>query len=154
MSRSIPLRTMRDIWREQRQRSKVGGLGRIGFGLAGPSKGEISTIYKGRTCKKPREWRYITKPFFKKIIKEPIIDVFKEAEEVQIIIDLGNFSKGELNFDLKDDKYLISGKHEDCEFYEEIPLPKDVDTKNMKEIFRNNILELAIPKKMKPGGKK
>jgi HSP20 family molecular chaperone IbpA len=133
MVRSIPPRTMSKVWRE---RSKPGEhLSR-----------EVSHRYKGKVYKKPRQWQYITKPFFKRI-KEPIVDVFKEAEEVQVIIDLGNFKKGELNFGLKNKKYFISGKHEDSEFSQEIHLPYDVDIERMKEDFRNDILELILPKK-------
>lgn len=149
MLRSIPPRTMRDICRKH---SFSPSRGRSVSAAAALSKltrsfpSEIITSYTGKIYKKPREWRYITKPFFKKI-KEPIVDVFKEAEEIQVIIDLGNFTKGELNFELKNRKYLISGKHEDTEFHEEIPLPNSVDIKKIKEIFRNNILQLIIPKK-------
>jgi len=134
----------------------------VGFNISMPSKSgmrfpqEVSSSYKGKVYKKPRQWRYITKPFFKRI-KEPVVDVFREAEEVQIIIDLGNFSKGELNFGLQNRKYFISGKREDCEFSEEIPLPYDVDIKKIKENFRNDILELILPKRKtqrKPSTKK
>lgn len=137
MARSIPPRTMREVWRQQRELKSKGSR---------YFSREIITSYKGKNYKKPRQWQYITKPFFKRI-KEPIVDVFKEAEEVQIIIDLGNFSKGELNFQLKKEKYFIYGKHQDCEFHEEIPLPNNVDTQRIKEIFRNNILQLIIPRK-------
>ena len=107
---------------------------------------QISSTYSGKAYKRPRKWQYITKPFFKRI-KEPIVDVFKQAEEVKIIIDCGNFRKGELSFGLKSRNYIIFGKHEDCEFKEEISLPYDVDVKKIKEIFRNDILELVLPKK-------
>ena len=147
MPKSIRPKTMRDVWKKHGRVSSS-----VGLGAGAPSKltkgssTEISTSYKGKVYEKPREWQYITKPFFKRI-KEPIVDVFKEAEEIQIIIDLGNFTKGELDFKLKQGKYCIFGKHGDCEFYKEIPLPKGVDTKKIKEMFRNNILELTIPKK-------
>lgn len=149
MRRSIPPKTMSKI---RRGSSRGRDLSRLGFDISLPPNSgsqmrqEISPQYKGKVYKKPREWRYITKPFFKRI-KEPIVDIFKEAEEVQIFIDLGNFRKGELNFGLKNRKYCISGKHEDCEFREEIPLPYDVDIKKIKENFRNDILELILPKK-------
>lgn len=154
MVRSIPPRTMRSVWKEH---SKSASLGNVGFNISAPSKSgrhfsqaqEVSYRYKGKAYKKPRQWQYITKPFFKRI-KEPIVDVFKEAEEVRLIIDLGNYKKGELNFGLKSRKYFISGKHEDCEFSEEIPLPYEVDIKRIKENFRNDILELILPKKKTP----
>ena len=149
MVRSIPPRTMSKV---QRARPRGTRLGSLGVNISTPYKSErhfpqeVSPRYKGKVYKKPRQWQYITKPFFKRI-KEPIVDVFKEAQEIQIIVDLGNFRKGDLNFGLENRKYFISGKHEDCEFSEEIPLPYDVDIKKIEEIFRNDILELTLPKK-------
>jgi len=149
MVRSIPPRTMRKVWREC---SENNILKESSFDIPMLSKiqkhysREATHKYTGEAYKRPRKWQYITKPFFKRI-KEPIVDVFKEAEEVQIVIDLGNFRKGELNFGLEKRKYFISGKHEDYEFNEEILLPYDVDIKNIKENFRNDILLLVLPKK-------
>lgn len=152
MVRSIPPKTMFKAGRDRSRRTKGTSSGRMGFNISIPfesgrdSPQEVSRSYRGKAYKKPRHWQYITKPFFKKI-REPIVDVFKEAEEVQIIIDLGNFNKGELSFGMENKKYFITGKHEDCEFREEIPLPYNVDIKRIKEIFRNDILELILPKK-------
>lgn len=103
--------------------------------------------------KKPREWSYITKPFFAKI-KEPLVDVFKEAEEVQIIIDLGSFARGEISFGLMDGIYTIAGRHEDYEFKEEIPLLEGVDLAKVKERFKGGILELILPRKKEPSRRK
>jgi len=149
MIRSIPPRTMSKV---RRERSKSRSLGGLNFNISTPSKPgenlsqEVSHRYKGKIYEKPRQWQYITKPFFKRI-KEPIVDVFKKAEEVQVIIDLGNFRKGELNFGVKNRKYFISGKHEECKFSEEIPLPYEIDIQNLKENFRNDILQIILPKK-------
>lgn len=95
--------------------------------------------------RKPREWRYVTKPFFSKI-KEPLVDVFKEAQEIQIIIDMGGFTRGEFSFGLKEGKYTVYGKHEQQEFEEVIDLPEGADLDNIVESFKNNILTLVIPK--------
>jgi len=139
MVRSIPPRTAITV---RRERSRISVSSQPGRRF--PQ--EVSSSYKGKAYRKPRRWQYITKPFFKRI-KEPIVDVFKNAEEVQIIIDCGNFRKGEISFGVKSRNYIICGKHEDCEFSEEIPLPYDVDIKKIKEIFRNDILKLILPKK-------
>lgn len=134
------------------ERSKDRSLEKVGFTINMPHKSirphsqEISQRYNGKVYKKPRHWQYITKPFFKRI-KEPIVDVFKEAEEVQVIVDLGNFRKGELNFGVRNRKYFISGKREECKFSEEIPLPYEIDIQNVKENFRNDILQIILPKK-------
>lgn len=114
---------------------------------------EKTGLYKPRLHKKPREWKYVTKPFFARI-KEPLIDVFKEAQEIQILIDLGGFTREEVSFGLKDGKYTIYAKHADQEFKEEIDLPKGVDMNNVVESFKNNILSLILPKKHKQTAEK
>ena len=101
---------------------------------------------KRKVQRKPRQWIYETKPIFKKV-REPLVDVFKEAKEVKIIIDLGSFSRGEIDIDIKPDKYVIFAKHQEQEFREEIKLPPGVDIANTAEYFKNGILEITLPKK-------
>ncbi len=102
--------------------------------------------FKLNVHRRPREWMYETKPIFKKI-REPLVDVFKEAKEVKIIINLGSFSRGEVNIGIKPGKYIIFAKHGEQEFKEEIDLPPDVDIENTVEHFKNGILEITLPKK-------
>lgn len=97
-----------------------------------------------------KQWVFTTKPQFKRLeksFKEPMIDVFDEAMEVQIIIDLGNFRRGEIDIDIKPDKYIIFAKKGATEFREEIVLPPNVDVENTEEYFRNGILQIILPKK-------
>jgi len=115
---------------------------------------DIRKVYgKPTVQRKPREWKYVTKPFFARI-KEPLVDVFKEAKEIQIVVDLGGFAKDEVSFGLKNGKYTICGKHDQQEFKEEIDLPKGADLNNVVESFKNNILSLILPKKDKQKPKK
>ena len=130
MIRSIPPITSLGAHRkitDSKKREKSEGLGR-------------------RVQRRPRQWIYETKPIFKKV-REPLVDVFREAKEVKIIIDLGSFSRGEIGIDIKPDKYIIFAKHEEQEFREEIDLPPDVDIENTAEYFKNGILEITLPKK-------
>jgi HSP20 family protein len=108
-------------------------------------KGREEERFERRVHGRPRQWRYQTKPIFKKI-KEPLVDVFKEAKEVKIIIDMGGFSRGEIDIDIKPDKYIIFAKHEEQEFKEVIDLPPDVDIEKTVENFKNGILEITLPK--------
>lgn len=102
--------------------------------------------FKQKIQRRPRRWVYETKPVFKKV-REPLVDVFREAKEVKIIIDLGGFSRGEVNIEINPDKYIIFAKHQEQEFREEIDLPPDVDIEKTVENFRNGILEITLPKK-------
>lgn len=99
-----------------------------------------------KVFKKPREWLYETKPVFKKI-RGPLVDVFKEAEEVRIVIDLSGFKLGEVDIDIRPDRYIIKAFKQERTFHEEVLFPKDVDTENVEERFRNGILELVLPRK-------
>ncbi len=114
--------------------------------ITGPKKREQGEKFKRKVRRIPRQWIYETKPIFKKV-REPLVDVFREAKEVKIIIDLGNFSRGEIDIDIKPDKYVIFAKHQEQEFREEIKLPPGVDIANTTEYFKNGILEITLPKK-------
>ncbi len=114
--------------------------------ITGSKKREENEGIGRRVQRKPRPWIYETKPIFKKV-KEPLVDVFKEAKEVKIIIDLGSFSRSEIDIDIKPDKYTIFAKHHEQEFREKIDLPPDVDIENTVESFKNGILEITLPKK-------
>ncbi len=119
------------------------GVGRTG----GSGIGAVSRPSPGKVSK---PWVFTTKPQFKRLeksFKEPMVDVFDEATEVQIIIDLGNFKRGEVDIDIKPDKYIIFAKKGDREFKEEIVLPPGVDAENTEEYFRNGILQIILPKK-------
>ena len=96
--------------------------------------------------KKPRNWRFQTKPLFKKV-RGPLVDVFHEAEEVLIVIDLGGFRRGDISLTITPEKYSIFAKRGDQEFQEEIVLPPEVDIENTAEYFRNGVLEIVLPRK-------
>lgn len=59
--------------------------------------------------KKPRNWRFQTKPLFKKI-KGPLVDVFNEAEEVLIVIDLGGLQRDDIELSIRPERYSILAK--------------------------------------------
>jgi HSP20 family molecular chaperone IbpA len=125
MVRSIPPRTLLDKLREK--------------------GGREGTIDRGAL--RPRAWIYETRPRFKKV-REPLVDVFKEAEEVRIVIDLGGFKRGEVDLIMKPDGYIISAEKNDHVFTEEIVFPGDVDTENVEERFKNGILEIVLQRKV------
>jgi HSP20 family molecular chaperone IbpA len=96
--------------------------------------------------KKPRNWKFQTKPLFKKI-KGPLVDVFHEAEEVLIVVDLCGFARRDVSLSMSENRYLISARTGDQSFLEEIQLPPEVDIEKCVENFRNGILEIVIPRK-------
>jgi len=97
---------------------------------------------------KPRNWRFQTKPLFKKL-HGPLIDVFEEADEVLIVIDLSGFLPSEVSLQRMPDKYVIHARHGREEFQEEILLPPEVDVARCVEQFHNGILEITLPRRTK-----
>jgi len=142
---NIPPRTMRDVSREQGARA---GGGRPPSGIYRQSNppGE-TTSYSTGLFRKPRNWRFQTKPLFKKL-HGPLVDVFEEADEVLIVIDLSGFQPGEVALRLTPEKYVIHARRGSEEFREEILLPLEVDLGRCVEQFRNGILEITLPRRI------
>lgn len=161
MKRSIPPRTMRDVSRSQRKRERERQTIRLGSSLglgvhlrkgrrprSAQDKPSAEPAFPTGLFKKPRNWVFQTKPLFKKT-RRPLVDVFHEAEEVLIVIDLGGFRRGDVSLRMRPERYSIFAKRGNQEFREEIPLPIEVDVENCVEQFRNGILEIVLPRKKK-----
>jgi len=161
MKRSIPPRTMGDV---SRRRGKCGPGGtafrflpgvdlRVSLGKGDPvrpvrAEPVADSPFPTGLVAKPRNWRFQTKPLFKKI-KGPLVDVFHEAEEVLIVIDLGGFRRGDIHLNMSPDEYSIVAQHGDHQFRETIPLPTEVDINRSQEYFRNGVLEIVLPRRKK-----
>jgi HSP20 family molecular chaperone IbpA len=89
---------------------------------------------------------YETRPVFRKV-RGPLVDVFREAGEVRVVIDLSGFKRGEVDIDMKPDRFVIKAMKLKQTFSEEIVFPKDVDADRVEERFKNGILEIVLPKK-------
>ena len=57
----------------------------------------------------PREWRYQTRPVLQ-TGAGPLVDVFNEAEEVLIVVDLGGFTRGEISLSMTPHQYIRGGR--------------------------------------------
>lgn len=151
--RSIPPKTMADVSRQEGKRRESGPLKgmtlSLGLGGAGPGArahpAPPPNDFQVKQFKKPRNWQFQTKPLFKKV-RGPLIDVFHEAEEVLIVIDLGGFAKGDVTLTITPERYTISAHNGEHEFREEIPLPPEVDIDRCVEKFRNGVFEIILPK--------
>jgi len=159
MKRSIPPRTMSDVSRSQRKRRGKGRRLRLSSDIdlqVNLGRGRASQLQSARPStapafstglfKKPRNWKFQTKPLFKKI-RGPLVDVFHEAEEVLIVIDLGGFRKEDVYLSVEEGRYSIIAKRGEQEFFEEITLPPEVDIERHVKNFKNGVLEIVLPRK-------
>jgi HSP20 family molecular chaperone IbpA len=159
MKRSIPPRTMSDVSRAQRKRQvKDRGvrlssnidlqvkLGRERASRLQTTKPLTTPAFSTGLFKKPRNWKFQTKPLFKKI-KGPLVDVFHEAEEVLIVIDLGGFRREDVSLSIEAGRYSIIARRGEHEFFEEIMIPLEVDLERHVANFKNGVLEIVLPRK-------
>jgi len=146
---------MRDVSRElhtrrqEQSHSRQGAGGGLGGSRVQPGRrgaADDTSRYSVQPVRKPRAWRFQTKPFCRRI-RQPLIDVFHEALEVLIVIDLCGFEKGEVVLNMTPEKYTIEAKRGNQEFKEVIELPPEVDIDRSVENFRNGILEIILPRK-------
>ena len=140
MVRSIPPRTMSTVSRERRG----GGGGRQPWGGSSDNAGVQVT-----PVRKPRQWRYQTRPSFKRV-RGPLVDVFNEAEEVLIVIDLGGFTRGEISLSMTPEQYILQAARGEQRFTELIDLPPNVDLEHSQERLVNGVLEIVLPRKTVP----
>jgi HSP20 family molecular chaperone IbpA len=121
-------------------------LGRDRASRLQSAKPSTAPAFSTGLFKKPRNWKFQTKPQFKKI-RGPLVDVFHEAEEVLIVIDLGGFRKEDIYLSIEAGRYSIVAKRGEQEFFEEITLPPEVDIERHVENFKNGVLEIVLPRK-------
>ena len=144
MIRGIPPRTMSGVsrarWLWSASRRNAPGVNRAS-GRAARPKGENVGI---SPVKKPREWRYQTRPSFKRV-RGPLVDVFNEAEEVLIVVDLGGFTRGEISLSMNPEHYILQATRGDQQFREIIDLPANVDVERSQERLLNGVLEIVLP---------
>ena len=145
MIRGIPLRTMSGV-------SRARGLWSAGRRCAsGVNRASASTTKPGAdtdriiAANKPRQWRYQTRPSFKRV-RGPLVDVFNEAEEVLIVVDLGGFTRGEISLSKNLEQYILQAARGDQQFREIIDMPANVDVERSQERLLNGVLEIVLPR--------
>lgn len=142
-TRSIPPRTMADVRRELTRGR------RTAWGAEGPSRQTSGSEVPIARLNTPRQWRYQTRPVFKRV-RGPLVDVFSEAEEVLIVVDLGGFTRGEISLNISPGQYILQAARGTQRFREVIELPPNVDTERAQERLRNGVLEIVLPRKKGP----
>lgn len=135
MIRGIPPRTMATVSREARR-------SRDGRRPGGTSAGQAPAA---PPVKRLRQWRYQTLPSFKRV-RGPLVDVFNEAEEVLIVVDLGGFTRGEVVLSMTAAHYTLEARRGDQWFREVINVPPNVDLGRARERLVNGVLEILLPR--------
>jgi len=146
--RSIPPRTMADVSRTRNLARGSGAAARHDELRVGhPDTDAVSVPVAPLNT--PRQWRYQTRPSFKRV-RGPLVDVFNEAEEVLIVVDLGGFTRGEVSLTMSPRRYVLQAARGTQRFHEAIEVPSHVDTERARERLVNGVLEIVLPRKKGP----
>lgn len=86
-----------------------------------------------------------TKPVPKAEMREPLVDVFNEDEEIVIVAEIPGVQMADIRIDVQDDILRIetSGAHQ---YATELLLDAPVDTTALQQTYRNGILEVRLRK--------
>jgi len=78
--------------------------------------------------------------------REPVVDVFDEADYIQIIAELPGVFKKDIHLEIKGDILEISAKSEKRRYSKEVLLPHKVKKEGMISSYKNGILEVKFQK--------
>ena len=78
--------------------------------------------------------------------REPITDVFDEAEVIKVYAEMPGVNEEGISLDLKGDILDISAVSKERQYHKEILLPAKVHPETLVKSFKNGILEIIIRK--------
>jgi HSP20 family protein len=84
-------------------------------------------------------------------VREPVVDVFDEGNEVVVIAEIPGVEESDVHVDIQEDILLISASHQDRKYSKEVLLPCAVLAETMKSSYRNGVLEIRLTKAVPEG---
>jgi len=79
-------------------------------------------------------------------VREPMVDVFDESNEVVVIAEIPGVDEKDIQFEIRDDVLVLSASDEDRKYSKEVLLPCSVAAETTKTSYRNGILEIRLTK--------
>lgn len=77
-------------------------------------------------------------------VREPIVDVFAEAEEIHVVAEMPGIEEKDIHLEIKGDILNISAGGEERKYQKEVLLSRSVKSEDMTWTYRNGILEIKI----------
>jgi len=78
-------------------------------------------------------------------VREPLVDVFDEEQEIVIVAELPGVAEDEVHIEVQDDILSLETTGE-RKYAKEILLPEPVDAATLQKAYKNGILELRLKK--------
>ena len=77
-------------------------------------------------------------------VREPIVDVFDESDEIHIVSEMPGIEEKDVNLEIKGDILNINAEGENRKYQKEILLSRTVKSEDMTWTYKNGILEIKI----------
>ncbi|MBU0703248.1 MAG: Hsp20 family protein [Chloroflexi bacterium] len=78
-------------------------------------------------------------------VREPLVDLFDEGQEIVIVAELPGVAEGEIQIEVQDDILSLETSGE-RKYAKEILLPEAIEATTLRKTYRNGILELRLKK--------
>jgi HSP20 family protein len=78
-------------------------------------------------------------------VREPLVDVFDEEQEIVIVAELPGVAEEEVHIEVQDDILSLETTGQ-RKYAKEILLPEPVDAETLQKAYKNGILELRLRK--------
>jgi len=88
--------------------------------------------------------------------REPLVDVVEGDADVRVVAELPGVKREDIKLHAAETSLTIDVTAEERRYHKELDLPAEVDPKDAKSTYRNGVLEVTFPKKireLKPKGK-
>lgn len=79
-------------------------------------------------------------------VREPMVDVFDEGNEVVVIVEIPGVDEGDVQLEVRDDILLLAASHGDRKYSKEVLLPCAVQPDSMKRSYHNGVAEIRLAK--------
>lgn len=136
---------------ELRSSGELGGQGNsklrgvYGFtiktGLSGDREGGIKVEPFGNVRKDEQTGQTVVHE-----VREPLVDVFEEADHVLVVAELPGVAAEEVRLFLQEDILTIVAEHGDKKYRKEVHLPATLPADRMSHVCHNGVLEIKIGK--------
>ncbi len=79
-------------------------------------------------------------------IREPLVDVFEEGEEISVVAELPGVEENGIKLEVEGDLLTITAENGGRRYSKEVLLPSPVERSKMKSSYNNGVLEIRLPK--------
>lgn len=81
--------------------------------------------------------------------RKPLTDIIESKDEVFITVEMPGVEKDDIELNVSDDSVTIRVDVPQRKYYNEIPLPCDIEPDSAKATYKNGVLDITLKKKEK-----